>query len=303
MVLEVKNISKVFGSRNVLSNVSFSVDRGEIMGFIGPNGAGKTTAIKVILGLLRPVGGSVLINGFDVAKNHDKALESVGAIIESPELYPYLSGRENLMQFARIHGVGEERVRECVEIVGLSARIDEKVRKYSLGMRQRLGVAQAILNRPSLLILDEPTNGLDPSGIKELRDMLKMLASQGTAILVSSHLLSELEQVCTSACIIEKGVIIGVQKLDNFVGETAPELEPVNTYAFTVGNIEAAATLLQQKGYQCDIIDNLLFVNSTRSKIPTAVSVLVGEGIELFALEPRKKTLEESYLEVTSNSI
>ncbi|MBQ9848525.1 MAG: ABC transporter ATP-binding protein [Clostridia bacterium] len=303
MVLEVKNISKVFGSRNVLSNVSFSVDRGEIMGFIGPNGAGKTTAIKVILGLLRPADGNVLINGFDVAKNHDKALESVGAIIESPELYPYLSGRENLMQFARIHGVGEERVRECVEIVGLSARIDEKVRKYSLGMRQRLGVAQAILNRPSLLILDEPTNGLDPSGIKELRDMLKMLASQGTAILVSSHLLSELEQVCTSACIIEKGVIIGVQKLDNFVGETAPELEPVNTYAFTVGNIEAAATLLQQKGYQFDIIDNLLFVNSIRSKIPTAVSVLVGEGIELFALEPRKKTLEESYLEVTSNSI
>lgn len=301
MVLEVKSISKVFGSRSVLSNVSFSVDCGEIMGFIGPNGAGKTTAIKVILGLLRPYSGCVYINGCDVAKDHDKALASVGAIIESPELYPYLSGWENLMQFARIHQVDEARVRECVEIVGLSARINEKVRKYSLGMRQRLGVAQAILNRPSLLILDEPTNGLDPSGIKDLRDMLKMLASQGTAILVSSHLLSELDQVCTSACIIEKGVIIGVRKLDAD-GDGSVE-EAVNTYAFTVGDINVAATVLEQNGFGCEISGDVIFVNSVRSRIPRAVSALVGASVELFALEPRKKTLEESFLEVTSNSI
>ncbi len=203
MVLEMQGLTKFFGKRKVLDNVTVSISKGEILGFIGPNGAGKTTAIKIMLGLLKPDNGEVFINGFDITKNFENALSGVGGIIESPDLYNYLTGYDNLMLTARMYGLGKDRVLEVAEQVKLLGRLNDKVKKYSLGMRQRLGVAQALINKPNLLVLDEPTNGLDPVGIKELRDMLKDLAKSGVAVFISSHQLAEMELICDTFCLIE----------------------------------------------------------------------------------------------------
>ena len=294
-VLQVSNVSKAFKGRLVLNDVTFSVDSGEILGFIGPNGAGKTTAIKVILGLLRADSGKVSIFGRDVEKEHTLALKSVGAIIESPELYSYLSGYDNLMQYARIYGIGEDRVLECAETVGLRDRIKDKVSKYSLGMRQRLGVAQAIMHKPGLLILDEPTNGLDPNGILDLRATLRSVAAEGTAVLVSSHLLSELEHICNSVCIIERGVVVSRRRLD-------PEqlAEQPLTYVFTVNDSASAANILGNAGFSGNIISpESLSAVSLKEDIPKAVSLLVSAGISVYSLVERKFSIEDAYLQAT----
>ena len=178
-VLELKNVSKIMGKTKLVDNISLQVNKGEIFGFLGPNGAGKTTTIKMITGLYSISEGEIFIDGKSVRKNFEKALASVGGIIENPEMYGYLSGRDNLKIYARMQGgISKERINEVINLVKLGNRIDDKVSKYSLGMRQRLGVAQALLHKPSLLILDEPTNGLDPMGIKELRETLRELAEK-----------------------------------------------------------------------------------------------------------------------------
>ena len=209
-VLECKNLKKRFGKKEVIRGVSFKLEEGDILGFIGPNGAGKTTTIKLILGLQRIDEGTVLINGFDVEKDFVKAIEKVGAIVENPDMYMYLSGKQNLLLVKNLYkNVTKERIDEVVKLVGLENRINDKVSKYSLGMRQRLGIANALLHHPNLLILDEPTNGLDPEGIIELRNLLKKLAKEEKiAILISSHNLLELESFCNKVCIIKNGEII-----------------------------------------------------------------------------------------------
>jgi ABC-2 type transport system ATP-binding protein len=209
-LLEVKNVNKSFGKKRVLKDVSFSLEEGEILGFIGPNGAGKTTTIKIILGLQRMNDGQVIINGHDIKKDFCRAIERVGAIVESPDMYMYLSGKKNLQIIARMYkGVSKERIDEVIKLVGLEERINDKVSKYSLGMRQRLGIAASLIHSPNLLVLDEPTNGLDPEGIKDLRNLLKKLAKKDKiGILISSHNLSELESFCTDVCIIKNGEII-----------------------------------------------------------------------------------------------
>ena len=175
--LKIQNLNKHFGKKQILKDLNMELKAGEVFGFLGPNGAGKTTTIKMIVGMLYIEQGSIEVCGVDVTKNFEKAMSNIGAIVENPEMYKYLTGMQNLRQYARMRkGVTEERIKEVVELVGLSNRINEKVSKYSLGMRQRLGVAQAILHRPKVLILDEPSNGLDPAGIKQLRDILKNLA-------------------------------------------------------------------------------------------------------------------------------
>lgn len=205
IILECKNLNKFFGKKQILSDVSFELREGDILGFIGPNGAGKTTTIKLILGLQSITSGNVLINGYDVQKQFTKAIEKVGAIVENPDLYMYLTGYENLKLIANLYkGIGKERIDEVVKLVKLEKRINDKVSKYSLGMRQRLGIAQAILHKPKLLILDEPTNGLDPEGIKEMRELLVELAEkENMAILISSHNLAELDTFCNKICIIK----------------------------------------------------------------------------------------------------
>lgn len=191
-VLEVKGLKKKLGKREIIKDISFSVEEGEIFGFLGPNGAGKTTTIRMLVGLINPNGGSISICGHDLKNDTEKALKEVGAVVENPELYKYLSGRENLMQIARIRNIPKTQVDETIKLVGLENRIDDKVRKYSLGMKQRLGLAASLLSNPKLLILDEPTNGLDPSGILDFREVVKKAAKErGMAVFISSHILSE----------------------------------------------------------------------------------------------------------------
>lgn len=209
-LVEIKNLNKKFGNKQVLHDVTFDINEGEILGFIGPNGAGKTTTIKLMLGLQSITSGSVSIDGHDIVSDFEKAIAGVGAIVESPDLYMYLSGRQNLQLIANLYpGITKERINEVIKIVGLENRIDDKVSKYSLGMRQRLGIAASIIHNPKILILDEPTNGLDPEGIKDVRELLiKLAKKEKMAILISSHNLSELDNFVTKACIIKNGHII-----------------------------------------------------------------------------------------------
>lgn len=207
--LAVKNLTKTIGKRKIIKDISFELKSGEVFGFLGPNGAGKTTTIRMLVGLIKPTSGSIQICGYDVKKDFSKAMERLGCIVENPELYPYLTGWENLQFFARmLKGVDDKRIEDIIELVGLKDRIHDKVKTYSLGMRQRLGIGQALLSRPKVLILDEPTNGLDPSGIREMRQFIRFLAEkEGLSVLVSSHLLSEIQLLCDRVSIILNGKI------------------------------------------------------------------------------------------------
>lgn len=213
-VLEVLNVSKKAGARTLVDQVSFSIQAGDVCGFVGPNGAGKTTLIRMMTGLIKPGGGSIRIDGTDVGRERVKALSRVGAIVESPIFFPYMSGRDNLLNLARLHPnvPGSERkarVEEALSIVGLSQRGSDKVKTYSLGMKQRLGIAQALLGDPRLIILDEPANGLDPMGIRELRQLIQRLNQErGITFLVSSHLLDELQRICSRFVIIKEGKLV-----------------------------------------------------------------------------------------------
>lgn len=208
-ILKVEKLCKKVGKKEILKNVSFQIDEGDILAFIGPNGAGKTTTIKCILGLQRLTKGSITINGYDIKKDFVKAITHVGCLVESPDVYMYLTGMENLKIQAQMYkNVVLDDILRVIELVGLEQVIHDKVSKYSLGMRERLGIAIALLNNPKLLVLDEPTNGLDPEGIKDLRVLLKRLAKTGVGILISSHNLSELENFCNKVCIISKGKIL-----------------------------------------------------------------------------------------------
>lgn len=218
IVLSVKGVKKQIGGKPIIKDVTFDVYGGEIFGFLGPNGAGKTTTIRMLVDLIKPTSGEIRICGYDVQRNPEEALRYVGCIVENPEAYPFMSGWENLEQFARMmKDVDLARITEVVKIVGLDARIHDKVRTYSLGMRQRLGIAQALLGRPKLLILDEPTNGLDPKGIKELREFVRMLASEGISLFISSHLLSEIQLMCDRVAIISNGLVLAVGKVEELL--------------------------------------------------------------------------------------
>ena len=226
-ILKCENLYKTFGKKTILKDVSLEVNEGDILGFIGPNGAGKTTTIKLILGLQSITKGNVSINGYDIEKNFTNAIKRVGAIVENPDMYMYLTGFQNLKLVANLYkDVSEDRINEVVKLVKLENRIKDKVSKYSLGMRQRLGIAQAILHKPNLLILDEPTNGLDPEGIKEMRELLVDLASiEKMGILISSHNLAELDNFCNKVCIIKNGKIIETSEISKIKQEASKEVK------------------------------------------------------------------------------
>jgi len=214
-IVQIKNVTKKIGKKVIIDDLTFDVHSGEVFGFLGPNGAGKTTTIKMILGLMSITKGEIYIEGSNVEKDFEKAIARVGGIIENPDLYKYLTGYQNLVHFWRMYpDVKRERIDEVIKIVGLDKRIHDKIKTYSLGMRQRLGVAQALINSPKLLVLDEPTNGLDPAGIHELRTHLRTLAKEeNVAIMVSSHLLSEMELMCDRVGIIQNGKLVGIQDM------------------------------------------------------------------------------------------
>ena len=215
--LKCIKLEKKVKDKILVQDISFSVNQGEVVGLVGPNGAGKTTIIKLILGLVKITKGNVYINGLDIEKNFVKAIEKVGAIVENPDLYMYLSGYDNLKITANNYkNISKERINEVIKIVGLEKRIKDKVSTYSLGMRQRLGIAEAIINNPQLLILDEPTNGLDVEGIIEIRNLIKELSKKGIAILVSSHNLSEIGNICSRIIAVKNGKIVEDSDIDNF---------------------------------------------------------------------------------------
>ncbi|SHI02988.1 ABC transporter ATP-binding protein [Clostridium intestinale] len=225
--LRVKNLNKNIGRRKIIQDLSFEVNKGDICGFLGPNGAGKTTTIRMITGLIKATSGEITISGKNIVSNRGEALENLGAIVESPIFFPYMSGRKNLQNLARLNKGMErkkqlDKVEEVLEIVGLKDRAKDKVKTYSLGMKQRLGIAQALLNDPEIVILDEPANGLDPMGMKELRELIIMLKeTKGITFFISSHLLDELQQVCNKLVLIKEGVLIWTGTTEELIKESS----------------------------------------------------------------------------------
>ena len=216
-VLNCANLKKQIKSKVIVEDISFSINTGDVVGFIGPNGAGKTTVIKLILGLMRLSSGNVKINGYDIRNDFVRAIEKVGAIVESPDLYLYLSGYDNLKITANYYkNITKNRINEVIKIIGLEKQIKDKVSTYSLGMKQRLAIGEAIINKPNLLILDEPTNGLDVEGIIEMRKLIKGLSQQGIAILISSHNLTEIDNLCNKIIVIKNGKIIVNEAIEQF---------------------------------------------------------------------------------------
>ncbi|WP_135554178.1 ABC transporter ATP-binding protein [Paenibacillus cymbidii] len=297
-VVQIRNLTKKIGGKTIVDHLTFDVPKGEVFGFLGPNGAGKTTTIRMIVGLITMTEGEVYVNGLSVAKEFEKAMTHVGAIVENPEMYKFLTGYQNLIHFARMHpGVTRQRIDEVVALVGLKNRIHEKVKRYSLGMRQRLGVAQAILHRPSVLILDEPTNGLDPAGIRELRDYLRGLArSEGIAVIVSSHLLSEMELMCDRVAIIQAGKLIDVRKMQEMREESG-----ANKVALEVDNVQEAVRVASDYSSAAATPsgDSELEVLLEREQIPQVVAALVQAGVKVYGIRTVGMSLEDKFLEMT----
>lgn len=241
-VVEIQNVTKKFKGKTIIDSLNFNVNKGEVFGFLGPNGAGKTTTIRMMVGLISMTSGDIKISGCSIKKDFEKAISQVGGIVENPEMYKFLTGYQNLLHYARMSkGIKQTQIQEAVRLVGLSERIHDKVKTYSLGMRQRLGLAQALLHDPKVLILDEPTNGLDPAGIREMRDHLRILAKErDMAVIVSSHLLSEMEMMCDRIGIIQGGKLIDVQLVNDFVNGSDKFIE------MEVSPREAAIKLLKQ---------------------------------------------------------
>lgn len=297
-IVELKDVTKIIKGKTIIDQISFQVNRGEVFGFLGPNGAGKTTTIRMIVGLMGITSGDIRIGGSSIKTKFEEAVGHVGAIVENPEMYKFLTGYQNLVHYARMFkGVSKEKIAETVELVGLTERIHEKVKTYSLGMRQRLGLAQCLLHNPAVLILDEPTNGLDPAGIREIRDYIRLLAREkNMAVIVSSHLLSEMEMMCDRIGIIQKGKLIDVQHVQEFVHGSAlsHELEVVpadKALALIVTNYPNVRASRSRNGISVEL---------PKDEIPYLVKMLVEADISIFGIKEVAKTLEDRFLEVTS---
>jgi ABC-2 type transport system ATP-binding protein len=300
--LEVRSLTKKIGKKTIVDDVSFTVAKGEIFGLLGPNGAGKTTIIRMIVSLINRTGGSVIVNGHNLDDQFKQTMSEIGAIVENPEFYKYMSGYKNLKHYANmaIHEVSESRIQEVVKLVELDHAINQKVKTYSLGMRQRLGVAQALLHNPSLLILDEPTNGLDPKGIREFRMYLRNLAEQGISVLVSSHLLSEMELMCDRFAIIEQGKLIHISSMNESLADNQELLQEV---VFEVSDTNMAVQILQDKGWEnaVTVLDNQQFkVSIDRDAIAQVNQLLVTNKVSVYAIGRVTATLEDRFLEITN---
>lgn len=293
--LVVRNLSKSFKRKTIIDDLSFELDKGKIYGFLGPNGAGKTTTIRMLVSLLHADQGDIIVNGHDLKTDRNKALSRIGAVVENPEMYNLMSGMENLRHFARMHKpkVSEERINELVDFVELRGAIHDKVKTYSLGMKQRLGIAQALLHKPNLLILDEPTNGLDPKGIRQLRHYLRTLArDEEVTVLVSTHLLSETEMMCDEVLIIQDGKFVKQFSMDEetsdqtvkalFRGVSNKELIPL---------LEPYGKIEEDKKY-------IILSGIQQEQVPTIIKSASEQGILLYEVI-LKDTLEDQFLELT----
>jgi ABC-2 type transport system ATP-binding protein len=289
ITLEAQHLTKVIGKRTIVDDVSFQIQQGEIFGFLGPNGAGKTTTIRMLVGLIKPTAGRVLICGHDLRRDFEKAMRCIGCIVETPDLYRFMSGRENLAHFARMLGVDTSDIERVASLVNLAHRLDQRVGTYSLGMRQRLGIAQALLGHPKLLILDEPANGLDPAGIREIRELLRSLArEQSMSVFVSSHLLAEIELTCDRVAIIHKGRILREGPVRDLISSQ-------RAIEFRVNDVQRAAEILGNATIDGDRV----LVPIDESFVPSLVADLTQAGIDVYRVAPNKQTLEEMFLEAT----
>lgn len=299
-IIQVLNVSKKIGRKTIIDHLNFEVPKGEVFGFLGPNGAGKTTTIRMMVGLMKITEGEILIDGISITKDFEKAIIKVGAIVENPEMYKYLTGYQNLVHFARmVPGVTKQRIQEVITLVAMENRIHDKVKTYSLGMRQRLGVAQALLHKPQLLILDEPTNGLDPAGIRELRDYLRKLTQEeGISVVVSSHLLSEMELMCDRVAIIQNGKLIDIRLIKEFVEKTDKI-----TVVFDVDDREKAQQILlsNQSAYSAKLLENGLEFQLDREQIAEINVLFVQGGVKVYGIKAVTKSLEDKFLEMTGS--
>jgi ABC-2 type transport system ATP-binding protein len=308
VVLSVQGLKKDIGQKPIIHDVSFDVLAGEIFGFLGPNGSGKTTTIRMLVDLIKPTAGKIIVCGEDIDLHPERALAHVGCIVENPEMYTFMTGWENLEHFARMQaGITVSRISEVVEIVGLDQRIHDKVKTYSLGMRQRLGIAQALLGSPKLLILDEPTNGLDPKGIKELREFIRKLAEGGMSLFISSHLLSEIQLMCDRVAIIAHGEVIAVGEVDELVSQAG---------TYTIWQVdrreEALAMFIGDLGIQIVSSDEHRIDESVLSTLRDPIITIMDEdgiriwvnkfvasGIGIHSVQRVAPSLEELFLKLT----
>lgn len=294
ITMSVRGLKKNIRGKEIIRGIDFDLAEGEVFGFLGPNGAGKTTTIRMLVGLIRPTSGSIRVCGFDVARQFPEAMKQVGCIVENPELYSYMSGWGNLEYFARMmEGIDEARIRQVVELVGLEARIGDKVKTYSLGMRQRLGIAQALLGRPKVLILDEPTNGLDPSGIREMRRFIRYLAEQeGLSVLVSSHLLSEIQLMCDRVAIIAKGQTVQT-------GEVRSLLAARERLRWRLEPLPKGLLLLEKLAPFAQLDGDGILTPCLEQEAGQWNRALVHEGVNVLEINRRLPSLEDLFLELT----
>lgn len=299
-VLELRHVTKTIRQKKLVENLSFQLNKGEVFGFLGPNGAGKTTTIRMIVGLSKISQGDVFINGYSISRDFKKAITNVGAIVENPDLYKYMTGYQNLKHFARMYpGIDKHRIYTAASMAGIDKRLQEKVNTYSLGMLQRLGLAQALMHKPSLIILDEPTNGLDPEGIHELRNELKELAhNAGVSVLVSSHLLSEVELMCDRVGIINGGKLVTVKTIADLTNT-----DSVVYLKIDKADINKTTELLNKFGKDIlSVNDDSIAVKMDETETPKIIQILSGNGILIFGVDSKHKTLEESFLEMTEDN-
>lgn len=298
--MKIIDLHKNIGRSHIIKNLNFDIRPGEVFGFIGPNGAGKTTTIRMMVGLLSMTKGDVVIQGHSIKSEYTKAISEVGAIVENPEMYPFMTGLQNLKHFARMsEGVTNERIKEVIDLVGLEKAIKTKVNKYSLGMRQRLGIAQALLHSPSVLILDEPTNGLDPTGIREIRRYIRRLAVEdNVSVIVSSHLLSEIELMCDRIGIIQNGELIAIKDLHE-KAETNEYIVNLDVYPVE----ESIDILRKMNGIEILDTSRGIQIKTYKDNIPFLVTTLVRNDIEIYGVNVLQSTLEDQFIEMIGENI
>ncbi|MEB3101342.1 ABC transporter ATP-binding protein [Ferviditalea candida] len=309
VVLSVRDVRKKIGRKWIIKGVSFDIREGEVFGFLGPNGSGKTTTIRMLVGLIRPTDGSISVCGKDVQQEHNAALLQIGSIVENPDMYGFMTGWENLEHFAAMMpNITEQRLHEVVRIVGLKNRIHDKVKTYSLGMKQRLGIAQALLGKPKLLILDEPTNGLDPQGIKELRDFVRLLADQGMSLFISSHLLSEIQMLCDRVAIISRGQVIAVGGVDELLqqskGRVLWQVDQFETAIRLLTETPEIETLREDQAGDLSEVSQapgsrLIVAQMPIELIPEMNRKLVKAGVGVFSVQVKNPSLEGLFLSLT----
>lgn len=296
-VLLLDNVYKSIKNKEIVKGISFSINEGEVLGFLGPNGAGKSTTLRMIVGLSSPTSGKIIIDGHSITKDYVKAMSKVGCIIEGPDMYNYLSGHENLKMLASMNkNVTAKDITKAVELVGMQNRINDKVSTYSLGMKQRLGLAQALIHKPKLLILDEPTNGLDPSGINEFRHIIKDLAKkENIAILISSHLISEVELMCDTVAIIKNGTLIKYSSVSELIS---------NQEVFFVlsDNQKGIEILKNNWNIHGSIKDGRIEAKIDISKLEEINSSFIKEGVMIKFVNTTQKTLEDLFLNLTEGN-